>query len=667
MTQPQKAVFAGPTPSETAALLAPPDGWPDITDELAEIRFLGLMGVDDRLRDEVLKLRDEHPGHPDVESLAAELGIELEGTERSKAPPETVLPLLVDDAAAPAVEPEEPAALDEPPPSVAGSTMPPSSAPPPTEASEPPSRYPVSGGTMPPSSPPAGAPQPAAIQTSDELLDMGESEFEDLESSDSASDLSIDLSDLELTGPTPAPQLDAAAMYDEPSGLLDGVGEPGQKTPDDLEMPDSVDRTMMVGGLQPPAPYGGDEPPSRERQPTPYPEEEEDEGTGVMSMPGTNEGTSVGPAPGSNERTGTMQAPEFTDRTGMMNAVGSGYDDESSATLPPGGLSADYEGTDYEPTFVGNSPLADAPSDAEERERSSTLVPQSVDDPPEPAPYAGPGGEPPPEAGMMAPDRESDSAAASGSFRVSDLGLDDLPDLDNLSSEDTFGGGEPEPGTTEEGTVVMRSPVPPAPYGRGEAPVPIMPVRLVMLGPRGETVDERTVEVGAYFDVGRQPHEPWAEDRRMEPHHARMFPAAGGIVVDDFGRPSGVYTKISDTIVIEDGDEFKVGQARLALQRFAGPGSWGQLTLVRHDSSTPETYPLLRDEIIIGREEGDIVLPNDTFVSGDHCRFIREGNAVYLEDLGSSNGTYIRVRAGQCVAFGGLLLVGHTQFKVAPG
>ena len=153
----------------------------------------------------------------------------------------------------------------------------------------------------------------------------------------------------------------------------------------------------------------------------------------------------------------------------------------------------------------------------------------------------------------------------------------------------------------------------------------------------------------------------------MEPHHARMFPAAGGVVVDDFGRPSGVYTKISDTIVIEDGDEFKVGQARLALQYFPGPGSWGQLTLVRHDSATPETYPLTRNEIIIGREEGDIVLPNDTFVSGDHCRFIREGNAVYLEDLGSSNGTYIRVRAGQCVAFGGLLLVGHTQFKIAPG
>ncbi len=289
-------------------------------------------------------------------------------------------------------------------------------------------------------------------------------------------------------------------------------------------------------------------------------------------------------------------------------------------------------------------------------------MPGFNDGPPPPAPYQGPGGEPPPE-GMTAPDREADSAAASGSFRVSDLGLDELPDLDSLSSDDAL-----EDLRTEEGTVVARSPLPPAPYGTAEAPLPIVPVRLVMLGPRGEVVTERRIDVGSYFDIGRQPGEPWAEDRRMETHHARMFPAAGGVVVDDFGRPAGVYTKIFDTIVVEDGDEFKVGQARLALQRHPGPGgSWGQLTMVRHDSPDLETYALTRDEIIIGRDEGDIVLPNDTFVSGDHCRFIREGNAVYLEDLGSSNGTYIRVRAGQCVAFGGLLLVGHTQFKVVPG
>ncbi len=152
----------------------------------------------------------------------------------------------------------------------------------------------------------------------------------------------------------------------------------------------------------------------------------------------------------------------------------------------------------------------------------------------------------------------------------------------------------------------------------------------------------------------------------MEPLHARLFPGPGGVVVDDFGLPSGVYTQISDTIAVQDGDEFKVGQARLALQRVTGRG-WGQLTVVRHDSPAPLTILLDRDEFIIGRDEGDLTLPNDTFVSGDHCRFLREGNAVYLEDLGSSNGTYIRVRAGQCVAFGGLVLIGHTQFRVLPG
>jgi hypothetical protein len=263
---------------------------------------------------------------------------------------------------------------------------------------------------------------------------------------------------------------------------------------------------------------------------------------------------------------------------------------------------------------------------------------------------------------MTAPDRDADTAAASGQFRVADLGLDDMPDL--------TGALPPEPDDidielTVEGTVVARAPQPPAPYGP-DAPLPVVPVRLVMLGSRGEAVAERSIQPGAFLDLGRRAGEPWAEDRRMELLHARLFPGPGGVIVDDFGLPSGVYTQIIDTIAVEDGDEFKVGQARLALQRVIGRG-WGQLTLVRHDAPTPETILLDRDEIIIGRDEGDITLPSDTFVSGDHCRFIREGNAVYLEDLGSSNGTYIRVRAGQCVAFGGLLLVGHTQFRVQPG
>ena len=58
VTEPQKAVFASPSASEVAEILAPPEGWPDITDELAEVRFSALQGVDDGVRAELEALRE---------------------------------------------------------------------------------------------------------------------------------------------------------------------------------------------------------------------------------------------------------------------------------------------------------------------------------------------------------------------------------------------------------------------------------------------------------------------------------------------------------------------------------------------------------------------------------------------------------------------------------
>ena len=64
----------------------------------------------------------------------------------------------------------------------------------------------------------------------------------------------------------------------------------------------------------------------------------------------------------------------------------------------------------------------------------------------------------------------------------------------------------------------------------------------------------------------------------------------------------------------------------------------------------------------MGRGGGcGIVLPDDHFVSTVHARVFRRGNDVYVEDLGSRNGTYvngspvaapIRLRRGDRVQFG---------------
>lgn len=74
-----------------------------------------------------------------------------------------------------------------------------------------------------------------------------------------------------------------------------------------------------------------------------------------------------------------------------------------------------------------------------------------------------------------------------------------------------------------------------------------------------------------------------------------------------------------------------------------------------------EVYPLT-DEVTVGRGGGcGIVLTEDQFVSTVHARLFRRGEGLYVEDLGSRNGTFVngeqvqsphRLRKGDRVQFG---------------
>jgi len=86
-----------------------------------------------------------------------------------------------------------------------------------------------------------------------------------------------------------------------------------------------------------------------------------------------------------------------------------------------------------------------------------------------------------------------------------------------------------------------------------------------------------------------------------------------------------------------------------------------RLRILEPASHQGETYPL-GDEITVGRGGGcGIVLPDDGFVSTVHARVFRRGDEVFVEDLGSRNGTFLngdriatstRLRRGDRVQFG---------------
>jgi hypothetical protein len=77
----------------------------------------------------------------------------------------------------------------------------------------------------------------------------------------------------------------------------------------------------------------------------------------------------------------------------------------------------------------------------------------------------------------------------------------------------------------------------------------------------------------------------------------------------------------------------------------------------------------LTDEVTIGRAANcTLPLPTDTFLSSLHARVFEQDGATHVEDLGSTNGTWVndeRITDPVTVQTGDRIQVGGTVFEVA--
>jgi hypothetical protein len=77
---------------------------------------------------------------------------------------------------------------------------------------------------------------------------------------------------------------------------------------------------------------------------------------------------------------------------------------------------------------------------------------------------------------------------------------------------------------------------------------------------------------------------------------------------------------------------------------------------------------LLGEEVTVGRAGGcGVAIPDDTFVSQLHARVFRRDGHLYVEDLGSTNGTYLNQRQVTSVSpmrKGDKLQIGKTTMEV---
>ena len=94
------------------------------------------------------------------------------------------------------------------------------------------------------------------------------------------------------------------------------------------------------------------------------------------------------------------------------------------------------------------------------------------------------------------------------------------------------------------------------------------------------------------------------------------------------------------------------------------PGVPHRLTIAQPPSLRGTRFELTSPELTIGRATGcHVSLPDDTFASTLHARVFAQDGGVYVEDLGSTNGTYLngmRLAAPAVLRPGDQLQVGNT-------
>jgi hypothetical protein len=91
-----------------------------------------------------------------------------------------------------------------------------------------------------------------------------------------------------------------------------------------------------------------------------------------------------------------------------------------------------------------------------------------------------------------------------------------------------------------------------------------------------------------------------------------------------------------------------------------------RLALVRNDGVPGPILSVEKEEALCGRVEGDLLLPDDPTVSPRHARFTVAGGVLRVEDLGSVNGTFVRLKEPRRLAVGDEFRVGRQLLRLEP-
>jgi pSer/pThr/pTyr-binding forkhead associated (FHA) protein len=193
-------------------------------------------------------------------------------------------------------------------------------------------------------------------------------------------------------------------------------------------------------------------------------------------------------------------------------------------------------------------------------------------------------------------------------------------------------------------------------------------------------------------DIGRSEGQILlADDPYLSARHARIVSRPGegpsaspSLVLVDLGSVNGVYVRLRAPHALTHGDLLLLGQQVLRFEAVTeiegargpamqhgvllfgspAPSTRGRLVQRTVEGLVRDVFYLVREEFVMGRENGDRTFPEDVFMSRKHAVVRRDASGFVLQDLGSSNGTFVQIQGEHVLRDGDQFRIGHHLFRV---
>lgn len=192
-------------------------------------------------------------------------------------------------------------------------------------------------------------------------------------------------------------------------------------------------------------------------------------------------------------------------------------------------------------------------------------------------------------------------------------------------------------------TIIMEQAAEPRKEARGSSEEPRAYLIKRLAGSVEE--DEFAVNRNGVTTLGRKFCDiVFPDDEMLSERQASILHGPDGYFVRDDASSTGVFFKAREgkPVEVSAGDLVRAGRQFLLFR-----GENGRTTAIHFDQSGEEInrYPLSEKTIVAGREAPDITLDSkDMTLSRRHLSISVKGGSIWIKDLKSVNGTYIKVR-----------------------